>query len=69
MLTPHSGTIIDDPEAECEGPMRIVIRSVNYKLTWLPRGWWWQWWTPNWHKGRGPYISIGLWFFAFYRGY
>jgi len=26
-------------------------------------------WIPKWHKGRGPYISIGLGLFAIYRGY
>ena len=26
-------------------------------------------WSPIWHKGRGPYFSIGLWYFGIYRGY
>ena len=26
-------------------------------------------WTPGWHKGRGPYLSIGLWALQIYRGY
>lgn len=26
-------------------------------------------WTPAWHAGRGPYVSIGLGGWAFYRGY
>lgn len=30
---------------------------------------WAQWWTPVWHKGRGPYISIGLGPVRIYRGY
>ncbi len=30
---------------------------------------WTIWWTPVWHEGRGPYISIGLGLFAIYRGY
>ena len=33
------------------------------------RGWWAHWWTPIWHEGRGPYISIGLGIVAIYRGY
>lgn len=33
------------------------------------RGFWIHLWTPIWHNGRGPYVSIGLWFFAVYRGY
>jgi len=35
----------------------------------LRDGLWWHWWTPSWHHGRGPYISIGLGLFAIYRGY
>ena len=30
---------------------------------------WIHLWTPKWHMGRGPYISIGLWVIRFYRGY
>ena len=33
------------------------------------RGFWATAWTPVWHKGRGPYVSIGLGLFAVYRGY
>lgn len=33
------------------------------------RGWWAHWWTPVWHRGRGPYLSLCLGFFAIYRGY
>ncbi len=29
----------------------------------------WSWWTPSWHKGRGPYISIGIGFLRIHRGY
>ena len=35
----------------------------------LGRGFWAHWWTPIWHKGRGPYITIGLGLIAIYRGY
>jgi hypothetical protein len=35
----------------------------------LPRAWWWHIWVPRWHEGRGPYVSIGLWVVALYRGY
>ena len=41
---------------------------VNYALR-FHRGWWCCLWTPIWHKGRGPYVSIGLGFIAFHRGY
>ena len=30
---------------------------------------WIHLWTPVWHKGRGPYVSIGLGFIGIYRGY
>ena len=43
--------------------------TPKWGLGFLPMGFWTIWWTPIWHKGRGPYISIGLWFFAIYRGY
>lgn len=33
------------------------------------RGWWLHLWTPAWHEGRGPYLSLGLGFVAVYRGY
>lgn len=42
---------------------------VTYGFQWDVRGWWFCWWTPAWHDGRGPYISIGFGFGAWYRGY
>ena len=36
---------------------------------WKALGFWCEVWTPDWHKGRGPYISIGLGLFAVGRGY
>lgn len=32
-------------------------------------GWWFHLWTPKWHNGRGPYLTVGLGFVAFGRGY
>jgi len=32
-------------------------------------GFWAHWWTPVWHKGRGPYVSIGLGLIRIARGY
>jgi hypothetical protein len=43
--------------------------KVTYAFRFLNRHFWVNAWTPIWHDGRGPYISIGLWLFAFYRGY
>jgi hypothetical protein len=45
-----------------------------------PARWSWKWrggdprlwarlWTPSWHEGRGPYVSLGLGPIAIYRGY
>ena len=45
-------------------PARWTMRRVAGK----PR-WWIVAWTPIWHDGRGPYVSVGLGLFAIYRGY
>jgi len=42
--------------------------KVKYAIR-FKREWWCYLWTPIWHKGRGPYVSIGLGFIAFHRGY
>ncbi len=42
---------------------------VNYALGWGRVGFWWHWWTPDWHEGRGPYVSIGLGWLTLQRGY
>ena len=54
--------------------MKRKHEKVNYGIEYRPShnkpiAFWICLWTPNWHKGRGPYISIGLGFIAFYRGY
>lgn len=41
--------------------------SWKVKVGWL--GFWVHWWTPAWHAGRGPYVSIGLGVVGIYRGY
>ena len=33
------------------------------------RGWWLHLWTPRWHEGRGPYLTVGLGVVALGRGY
>jgi hypothetical protein len=59
---------------------RHFFRGVNYGVSIIhKRGTkehrfsrsmnWLHIWTPVWHKGRGPYITIGLFGIAFYRGY
>ncbi len=44
--------------------------GIKFRKFW--RGYpkfWFILWTPIYHNGRGPYISIGVLFIAFYRGY
>ena len=45
------------------GKVKYAVRFKPYKRAWV------ECWTPVWHEGRGPYLSIGLWFIAFFRGY
>ena len=43
---------------------------VNYSLTFGKyKSIWLQAWTPIWHEGRGPYITMGFIFIRFCRGY
>ncbi len=42
----------------------------RWAVMWLwPWGFWAELWTPRWHEGRGPYVTIGLGLLAVYRGY
>ncbi len=43
--------------------------KVNYSIKFGWKGFWLEIWTPSWHEGRGAYITIGLGFISFYRGY
>ena len=44
--------------------------KVNIKLTFIkPKKPHFDLWTPVWHNGRGPYITISFFIIAFYRGY
>jgi hypothetical protein len=50
----------------------IVTQYRNEGVKWSvarKRGWHFHFWTPAWHQGRGPYLSLGLGWFAVYRGY
>jgi hypothetical protein len=42
--------------------------APRWSAAWC-RGFWCDCWTPVWHEGRGPYVSLGLGFVAVYRGY
>ena len=43
----------------------------HWHLRWMPRhpGFWCHLWTPIWHEGRGPYLTLGLGAIAVLRGY
>ena len=43
--------------------------EIKYSIRFGWLGFWWKIWTPEWHGGRGQYISIGLVIIAFYRRY
>lgn len=51
----------------------LVFRwwGVNFRMSWDSKrmGAWFHWWTPVWHKGRGPYITMGLGPLRLMRGY
>ena len=52
--------------------MHLPHARVSYSIRLLPSAYkrfWLSGFTPVWHEGRGPYISIGLYFFGLYRGY
>ena len=47
-------------------------QGVNYAVYILRGGtrkWFARRFVPTWHGGRGQYLSVGLWWVAFYRGY
>jgi len=50
---------------------RVFKRNgVNFKAeVSKDSDWWCQWWTPTWHFGKGPYVTIGFWKLRIYRGY
>ena len=46
------------------------VHKIRYAIrVGLVRDFWFEWWTPGFHQGRGPYISLGFYLFAIYRGY
>ena len=50
--------------------IKLRAHKINYVIRLaLLRDRWFEWWTPGFHQGRGPYISLGFYFFAIYRGY
>ncbi len=44
-------------------------KRIKYGIQILPKDIWIYVWLPKWCKGRGYYISIGLWLFSVQRGY
>ncbi len=49
--------------------IKITKKGVRYGIGLIPMKVWIDIWKPKWHKNRGYYISIGLFFVALYRGY
>lgn len=47
-------------------PKREIFKRWSVRRN---HGWWVVLLTPVYHKGRGPYVSIGLGWIAIYRGY
>ncbi len=41
----------------------------HWALRWGRTRFWLHLWTPIWHEGRGPYVSLGLGCVKVYRGY
>lgn len=44
-------------------------RSVNWGVEFGKFGFFLELWTPTWHDGRGPYLSLGLGLMKICRGY
>ena len=50
--------------------MKFPHGKVNYAIRFKRYGrFGFHFWTPVYHEGRGPYVSLILWFVAFFRGY
>jgi hypothetical protein len=52
------------------------VRGINFRFAKnhafrnkYVNGWWLSYWTPTWHEGRGPYVTIGLGVVEIMRGY
>lgn len=68
----QDGLHLRGEEATGMKSLRRQLYPAHWVVRWLApdsRAWWWIWWTPRWHDGRGPYISVGLYYLAVYRGY
>lgn len=48
---------------------KLAVNRINYGIAIWPKNFWFHFWTPAWSNGRGPYISIGIFIIAFFRGY
>jgi hypothetical protein len=47
-----------------------LFKNVNYSFEFKNyKRCWAHIWTPAWNEGRGPYVTIGLFYIAFFRGY
>jgi len=66
------------PISTLRGIMAMEKSCVKPRPAWgidkIPHGFrhfcfWVDMWTPSWHEGRGPYVSIGLGWIVISRGY
>lgn len=48
--------------------MHFPNRAI-WGIRFMPKRFWFHFWTPKWHEGNGPYLSAGFWVFAVFRGY
>lgn len=51
------------------GRVNYAVRRHDQGVPHQGGRFWLYAWTPFWHEGRGPYLSVGLGWFAVYRGY
>jgi hypothetical protein len=49
--------------------VNYAVRRIGPGLTRQRPRFWLHAWTPMWHEGRGPYLSVGIGWVAVYRGY
>jgi hypothetical protein len=54
---------------DLKGEIQPFYKSKHGLWYAFKKSFFFNWWTPVWHEGRGPYISIALCRLRFMRGY
>lgn len=49
--------------------MKSTGRSARWSVKWWSKSVHCHIWTPVWHDGNGPYITVGLYVVSIFRGY